>query len=124
MNIDTTFSSRDHRGVWMVLAGLAALSAACASGGGTPAPIGAEAEALFAGLSGAWVVDESTGTSRPKLSFLSAGPGAHLDVDNPEQARQMVEHSLAEELQRVVTELRPILEVWIGCGLEVWIGCG
>ena len=112
MNIDTTFSSRDHRGGWMVLAGLAALSAACASGGGAHPPTGAEADALFAGLTGTWVVDKSAGTRGPKLSFLNDEPGVHFH-DDLAQARQAAQRSNEAALQRVMTELRPILEVWI-----------
>lgn len=40
------------------MAGMAVLAAACASGGGAPPVTGAEAEALFAELSGVWVLNE------------------------------------------------------------------
>ena len=58
MRIGTTISSRGQGGAAVALAGLAALTAACASGGGAPPPAGTEAEALFVGLTGSWVVDE------------------------------------------------------------------
>lgn len=113
MRIGTTFSSRGHGGAGVALAGFTALTTACASGAGTPPLTGVGAEALFAGLTGAWVADKSTGTRAPKLSFQSAEPDAHFHADNPEQARQIVQRRLDEELQRMMPELRPILEVWV-----------
>ena len=68
MRIGTMFSSRVHGGAGMALAGLAALATACASRGGAPPLTGVEAEALFAGLTGAWDVDESTGTQAPNFN--------------------------------------------------------
>lgn len=59
MNPSATFSSCSRRVRGTVLAGLAVLTGACATGGGGPRPVGAEAEALFAELSGVWVLDES-----------------------------------------------------------------
>ena len=42
----------------LALAGIVAFAAACASGGGAPPVTATEADALFADLSGAWVLDE------------------------------------------------------------------
>ena len=52
----------------VALAVMAVLSAACASGGNAPPVTGAEAEALFADLTGVWVLDESG--SSPQLPDL------------------------------------------------------
>lgn len=56
-------------------AAVALLTAACASGGGGPPVAGAEAEALFADLSGVWVLDEE-----------SSSPPAAVTLDAPESA--------------------------------------
>ena len=115
MRIGTTLSSRGHGRAAMAFAGLAALSAACASGGGARPLTGVEAEALFAGLTGAWDVDESTGTQAPNFQFTDQ-PEVHSDVKDLGQARQMAERMAAEGLQRLMADLRdlrPILEVWL-----------
>ena len=85
MRIGTMFSTRGHRVSAMVVAGSAALSAACASGGGAPPPAGVEAEEIFAGLTGAWDVDTTTGTQSPvrKFRFEPTGPGELFKRDRP-----------------------------------------
>ncbi len=69
----------------LILACVAALTAACASGGRAPPVTGPEAEALFAALTGQWVLDERESSSpedvpsAPEVeveSFIIArGPG-------------------------------------------------
>ena len=100
MRIGATFSSRSHGGAGMAFAGLAVLTAACASGGGARPLTGVEAEALFAGLTGAWDGDESTGTQAPNFQFTDQ-PEVHSDVTDLGQARQMAERMAAERLQRL-----------------------
>ena len=66
---------------WSALAGTAVLAAACVSGG-VPPVTGAEAEALFADLTGVWVLDEAgssgqiaTPTRRELTSFSMTRSG-------------------------------------------------
>lgn len=100
MRVGTTFSSRGHGRAGMALAGLVALTAACASGGGAPPLTGAEAEAVFAGLSGVWKLDESSSANVPGFQIRN-GPTEVIHVDDMEQARQIVARMAEEEMQRV-----------------------
>ncbi len=100
----------------MALAGSAALSAACASGGGAPPPTGVEAEEIFAGLTGAWALDETTGTQSPvrKFRFEPTGPGVHLkNVTDLGEAMQLAQRMSEEGLRRTMEWFGPVLEVWV-----------
>jgi len=55
----------------MALAALAGFSSACVSGGGSPPPTGAYAEAIIANLTGVWVLDESSSTPEPDLPQIT-----------------------------------------------------
>lgn len=112
MRTGTTFSGQGHGGAGMALAGLVTLTAACASGGGTPPLTGAAAETLFAGLSGVWELDESSSANPPKFQIRN-DPTEALHVDDMEQARQIVARMAEEAIQRVKADLKPILEVWL-----------
>ena len=100
----------------MALAGSAALSAACASGGGAPPPTGAEAEEIFADLTGTWTVDTTTGTESPvrKFRFEPTGPGEHHpNVTDLGEAMQLSQRMSEEGLQRTMEWFGPVLEVWV-----------
>ncbi len=72
MRTRRTLSSLRHGVGGTALAGLTALTTACASGGRAPPLTGAEAETLFEGLTGVWVVDKSS-SEMPKWEFQSVG---------------------------------------------------
>lgn len=62
MVTDATLPIRGPGARWMAAAAMAAFVTACASGGGGPPVTGAEAEAIFAELSGVWVLNEENST--------------------------------------------------------------
>ena len=115
IRIATTLSNRGHRVAAMALAGSVALSSACASGGGAPPPAGVEAEEIFAGLTGAWALDTTTGTQAPvrKFRFESTGPRVHLNVTDLGEAMQLAQRMSEEGLQRTMVWFGPVLEVWV-----------
>ena len=84
MKIRTARSIRGPGVGGVALAGMAVLSAACATGANAPPVMGAEAEALFADLTGVWVLDES-GSSPPmgQSSSQSIGSGSFTIVKGP-----------------------------------------
>lgn len=92
----------------MLLAGLTALVAACASRGGAPRLTGAEAEALFADLTGAWVLDESSSIN----AKIKLQPETEISFENVEQARQEAVRRGEEEAQRLKAVLEPIFKVF------------
>ena len=98
----------------MALAGSAALATACASGGGAPPPAGVEAEEIFAGLTGAWDVDTTTGTQSPVRKFRF-GPGRESiqNVTDLGEAMQLAHRMVEEGLQRTMEWFGPVLEVWL-----------
>ena len=65
------------------VAGMAMLTTACASGGRAPPPIGPEAEALFAELTGAWVLDESASSAPTETDPSQVGPRSFTIVKGP-----------------------------------------
>ena len=109
MRTGRTFSSRGHGVGGMALAGLTALTTACASGGGAPPLTGAEAEALFAGLTGVWVLDEYSSTM-PKIELQSEP--TMIPFEDMEQARQEAVRRGEEAAQRLMAELEPIFRVF------------
>ena len=115
MRIGPVYPSRACGVAAMALAGSAALATACASGGGGAPPAGVAAEEIFAGLTGAWDVDTTTGTQSPvrKFRFEPTGPGEHSNVTDLGEAMQLA-HRMAEEgLQRTMEWFGPVLEVWL-----------
>ncbi len=109
MRTGRTFSSRGHGVGGMALAGFTALTTACASGGGASPLTGGEAEALFAGLTGVWVLDENSSTM-PKLELQSEP--TRIPFEDMEQARQEAVRRGEEAAQRVMAELEPIFRVF------------
>lgn len=103
-----TFSSRGQGVDGMALAGLVVLAAACASGGGNSSATLAETEALFAGLTGVWVLDEAA-SSTPALE--SRWVGTPIPVQDFEQARQEAVLMSEEETRRMMAVLEPVLTV-------------
>lgn len=93
----------------MALAGLAALTATCASGGGTPPRIGAETKALFAGLTGVWVVDVS---SSKAPDFEIQWSGSPVPVDDVEAGRQEAARAAEIAAQRRMAVLEPVYTVF------------
>lgn len=76
MNTSVTLPFRGLPAGRMALAGIVVLTAGCASGGGTPTVVGAEAEAALAVLAGDWLLDEATSTPQiemPPVTASSAG---------------------------------------------------
>jgi len=76
MRTEATLPIRGRGARWMAAAAMAAFFTACASGGGAPPVTGAEAEALFAELSGVWVLNEENST--PPTKSWSGTTGEHV----------------------------------------------
>ena len=85
--------------------------AACASGGGSPPLTGAEAEAIFAGLTGVWVLDDSSSSARmPKIEFQREK--IEVSAESVEQARREAARMSEELARRGTADLEAILEVF------------
>lgn len=111
MRTGTTIWSRGHGVGGMALSGLMALTAACASGGGALPKTGTETEALFAALTGVWVLDESS-IRNPELGSQSESTGTAIPVEDLEQARQEAVARAEEEMQRTMAVLEPVFTVF------------
>ncbi len=94
---------------WPALAGATVLAAACASGGSAPPVTGAEAEALFADLTGVWVLDEAgssaqiaTPTRRELTSFtmIRSGGRSYMTGATEGVASPGVQEATYEVLRR------------------------
>ena len=109
MKIGTARSIRGPGVGGVALAVMAVLTAACASGGGAPPLTGAEATALFADLTGVWVLDDSgsspqieTATRREVTGFVktSTRAGSHTSGATEQIASPGVMEATFEVLRR------------------------
>ena len=113
MRTGRTISSCGHGVGGMALAGLTALTTACASGGGAIPLTEAEAEALLADLTGVWALDESS-SEVPNWDIQSVGTAIHFE--DMEQARQEAVRRSEEEAQRLMAVGRSTQDESSGCG--------
>ena len=114
MRTGATSSSR-LRGVGGVaIAGLAALATACASGGRAPPPIGPEAEALFASLTGVWVLDETSRSARiPRIEKSVKVEQRVVRSDQRELARSEARRSAEEAMRREMAVIEAVMNVFV-----------
>ena len=84
--------------------------AACASGGGASPRTGPAAEALFAGLTGTWVLDKTS--SRTPRFQLRSGPRVGPVAGDVEQARREAARMAEEEGRRMMAVLEPVYTVF------------
>lgn len=99
----------------MALAGLTALTAACASGGGALPLTGAEAEVLVAGITGVWELDKSS-SEMPEWNIRSVG--TPIPGENVEQARQEAVR-MSEATMAVLEPILSVAQPWTTLSLRV-----
>ena len=112
MKIETLFSTDCAGAGAMALVAAVALAAACASGGGAPPMTGAEAEALFAELTGAWVLDESASSAPTETGPVPqrVGSGSFTIVKGPGGQGRITGDVAAASVSATVREAT--YEVW------------
>lgn len=111
MTIGSMLPSPRHIVGGMALAGLAALTATCASGGGSPPRSGAETKALFADLTGVWVVDTSS-SKAPDFEIPPQSSGSPVPVDDVELGRQEAARAAEERAQGWMAIVEPVYTVF------------
>ncbi|MDE2763658.1 MAG: hypothetical protein OXQ94_04615 [Gemmatimonadota bacterium] len=113
MRTGATSPSRPRGVGGVAIAGLAALTAACASGGRSPPPVGPEAEALFASLTGVWVLDETSRSARiPRIEKSVTVERRVVRSDQRELARSEARRSAEEAARREMAVVEAVMNVF------------